>query len=132
MYASLCEDPERDPSGAEDDMIECVESTMSFWDTSAPDSKNSDDLQKDVLLDLGIANGMNGGIGVFVETTDHPGGTLQVLHNICPFSGAAHQGTLFAYPNGVQNKEVEVIPFQQELLSKTDEVIVPATMECLL
>ena len=95
-YSSLCEDPERDPAGVEDDMIESVEITMSFWDTSSPNSKNSDDLQKDVLLDLGIANRMNGGIGVFVETTDHPGGTLQVLHNIYPFSGAAHLGTLFA------------------------------------
>ena len=57
-------------------MLEQVGQTMSFWDTSTPNSLNDVDLHKEILLDFGTTNGMSGRIGVFVKTVDKIGGTL--------------------------------------------------------
>lgn len=63
-------------------MLEAVDITMSFWNSTANNYKNEIELLNNVKLDLGISNGMNGGVMVFVETVDKQGGTHQVIHNI--------------------------------------------------
>ena len=76
-YSSLCENPELDPAGiTKDAMLEQVKQTMSSWDSTTPNSQDAIQLHKDILLDFGIANGMSGNIGVFVQTIDKIGGTL--------------------------------------------------------
>ena len=77
---------------------------------------------------------MTGGIGVFVETVDKVGGTLQILHNICPnIPRGTHRGAKFAYLNNVQSHDIEVVPFQEDLLAPVDEtVITPDTMDRML
>ena len=107
---------------------------MSSWDTSAPNSLNAVDLHKEVLLDFGTTDGMTGGIGVFVETVDKIGGTLQILHNMCPhIPRGNHRGTEFAYLNDIRSKDVEIIPFQEELLTLANAVVVtPVNMERML
>ena len=92
------------------------------------------DLHKEVLLDFGTADGMSGGIGVFVKTVDKVGGTLQILHNICPhIPRGTHRGSIFAYLNDVRSHDIEVVPFQEDLLAPVDEtVITPDTMDRML
>ena len=70
---------------------------MASWDSSTPKSQDAIQLHKDILLDFGIAKGMSGCVGVFVQTIEKIGGTLKILHNICPhISRGAHRGTEFA------------------------------------
>ena len=76
-------------------------------------------------MDFGTVDGMSGGIGVFVKTVDKIGGTLQILHNICPhIPRGTHRGAKFAYLNDVRSNDVEVVPFQEGLLTLADAVVV--------
>ena len=77
---------------------------------------------------------MSGGIGVFVQTKDKIGITLQIHHNVCHhISRGTHRGKDFAYLNNVQSNDVKVVPFQEELLAIADELVVtPISMERML
>ena len=85
-------------------------------------------------MDFGITNRMSGGIGVFVQTKDKIGITLQIHHNVCHhISRGTHRGKDFAYLNNVQSNDVKVVPFQEELLAIADELVVtPISMERML
>ena len=81
-YLDLCGDPSNDPFATSEERVKFSTLTAARYDTTAPNSKNEDQLLVEVLIDLGPATGMNGGLIVFVEEIDKLGGTLQVLHNI--------------------------------------------------
>ena len=112
-YSSLCENPELDPAGIEDTILEQVKQTMSTWDTSTPNSQDAIQLHKEALLNFSIANGMSRGL-VFVQTIDKIGGTLHIFHNICLYiSWGAHRGNKFVYLNDVQSNDIKWFPFKK-------------------
>ena len=126
-HLDLCGDLSNDPFGTAEEHVEFATLTAAHFDTTAPNSKNEDQLLVEVLTNLGPATGMNGGLIVFVEETDELGCTLQVLHNITVNPRDDYRN-VFAYYNDVEDGDMETIPFQKSVLVETDEVIVPDTM----
>ena len=112
-YQSFCDNPDNNPSGTEADQITFAELTSAIYDTSTNTSKNEDQMMPEVLMDMGSATGMNGGLIVFVETTDKLGGTAQVLHNITVHPNDDHCNVPFAFYNDVGDGAVESIPLSK-------------------
>ena len=131
-YLNSCGDPSNNPFGKTEERVEFATLTTTHYDTTAPTSKNEDELLAEVMTEMGTTTGMNGGLIVFVEETDKLGGTLKVLHNIAVNQRDDYQNVVFAYYNDVENGDVETILFQKTVLAKPDEVIVPDTMTRLL
>ena len=67
---------ENDTLGEGDNILNGVDITMSFWNSTVNNYKNEVRLLNNVKLDFGIFNGMNGGVIVFVEIVDKQGDTL--------------------------------------------------------
>jgi len=131
-YLDFCGDLSNDPFGTVEERVEFATLTAAHYDTTTPSSKNEDQLLVEVMIDMGPATGMNGGLIVFVEETGKLGGTLQVLHKIAVTPRDDHQNVVFTYYNDVKDGDVETIPFQKAVLAETDEVIVPDMMTRLL
>ena len=103
------------------------------FDTTTANSLNEDLLSIEVLMDVGPASGMKGGLITFMETTDEPGGTLQFLHGVSLHTTPGdNRNVPFIYYGDVEDGEVESIPFMKALLAETDEVNALNTMDRLV
>ena len=106
-YRVFCEKDENNPHSSEEDRNDFAQLATAHFDTTITNSKNEDQLLVEVLMDVGPASGMNGGLIVFMEKTDELGGTLQFLHNISVHTSGENRNVLFAYFGNVEDKEVE-------------------------
>ena len=81
-YLAFCGKAENNPQSSEEDRKDFAELVTSNFDTTTTNSKNEDELLVEVMMDVGPASCMNGGLITFMEKTDEPGGTLQFLHGV--------------------------------------------------
>ena len=130
-YRVFCEKAENNPHSSEEDRKDLAQLATAHFDTITTNSKNKDQLLVEVLMDVGPASGMNGGLITFMEKPDELGGILQFLHNISVHTSKDHYNVPFAYFDDVEDGEVESVLFQKSLLTEADEVIVLDTMERL-
>ena len=110
-YRALCENPDNDPYSSEAERKDFAQLATALFDTTTNTSKNEDQLLPEVMMDVGPANGMNGGLVVFMERRDHLGGTLQFLHNIALHTSGDNHNVAFAYFGDVEDGGVESVPF---------------------
>ena len=79
-YLALCEKAEKNPHSSEEDRNDFAQLATSHFDTTTTNttttSKKKDQLLVEIIMDLGLASGMNGGLIVFMEKRNKLGGTL--------------------------------------------------------
>ena len=73
-YDALCSDPA--PNGQGEDRDEEIARRSQRWSMGVPNPPTAEDLLEDALM--GVGSRMDGGIGVFVEEANPPGGVLKV------------------------------------------------------
>ena len=105
-YRAFCEKAENNPHSSEEDRKDFARLATVHFDTTTTNSKNEDQLLVEVLMDVGPASGMNGGIITFMEKPDELGGILQFLHNIYVHTSGDNHNVPFAYFGDVKDGEV--------------------------
>ena len=132
-YRDFCGKAENNPDSSEEDRKEFAQLATANFDTTTANSLNEDLLSIEVLMDVGPASGMKGGLITFMETIDEPGGTLQFLHGVSLYTTPGdNRNVPFIYYGDVEDGEVESIPFMKALLAETDEVNALNTMDRLV
>ena len=132
-YSAFCGKADNNPQTTEEDRREFAQLATANFDTTTANSMNEDELLKEVMMDVGPLNGMNGGLVTFMETPDVLGGTLQFLHGVSLHTARdANRNVAFVYYGDVEDGNVESIPFVKGLLAEADEVTTLDTMERLV
>ena len=122
-YRAFCGKAGNNPQSSEEDRKEFAESATANFDTTTTNSKNKDELLTEVMMDVGPLSGKNGGLITFMETTDVPGGTLQLLHGTSLYTTRDdNRNVAFIYYGDVEDGGNESIPFLKGLLAEADEV----------
>ena len=75
-YCVFCEKDDNNPHSSEEYRKDFAQLATAHFDTTTTNSKNEDQLLVKVLMDVGPASGMNGGLITFMEKPDELGGTL--------------------------------------------------------
>ena len=78
-YVAIAKNPDLNPHGTGNDLAAAIESVYADWSTTGRNPLDSKALRLAAVKDMGSS--YTGGIGVFVETPDHPGGNLDILHS---------------------------------------------------
>mmetsp|Transcript_42607 Transcript_42607/g.48267 ORF Transcript_42607/g.48267 Transcript_42607/m.48267 type:complete len:191 (-) Transcript_42607:1462-2034(-) len=131
-YSALCEKAKNNPHSSEEGRNDFAQLATAHFDTTTNTSKNKDQLLVEVMMDVGPASGMNGGLIAFIEKCDKLGGTLQFLHNVSLHTSGENCNVTFAYFGDVEEGEFESVPFQKNLLGEADSVIVLDSMDQLV
>ena len=108
-YRALCEKADNDPYSSEAERKDFTQLVTTLFDTTTDTAKNKGQLLPEVMMDVGPAIGMNGGLVVFMETRDKLGGTLQFLHNIALHTSGDNCNAAFAYFGNVEDGGVESV-----------------------
>mmetsp|Transcript_31582 Transcript_31582/g.35347 ORF Transcript_31582/g.35347 Transcript_31582/m.35347 type:complete len:152 (+) Transcript_31582:224-679(+) len=128
-YRAFCEKAENNPHSSEEGRNDFAQLATAHFDITTATSKNEDQLLVEVMMNVGPASGMNGGLIVFMEKCDKLGGTLQFLHNVSLHTSGENCNVPFAYFGDFEEGEVESIPFQKNLLDEADAVIILDSMD---
>ena len=116
-YVALAEDPDLNPHGTGADLRTAIELIYEDWSTSGRRPSTAEALMLTLLRDM--SQSFTGGIGIFVEHPDHPGGTLDILHSFHHHSLGVHRNCYFGYRGDVDGIDIDTVEVEPTFFERT-------------
>lgn len=118
-FKSLCDAPDFEPLKSGEVLKGHLRDIYAGWRTDLDDPMTGAQLLQEILRDS--AEGMDGGILVFVGQRNNV--KARLIHNLREHSvrSSEHRGTVFAYVGDVSSLDIETIKFNTDMLTKIDE-----------